>query len=70
MDIAFIPTSCNLSATSTILIVFSSHPSLVLTVTGSFVLLTISYVRLTISGISFNMPAPAPLHTTFLTGQP
>ena len=46
------------------------HPSLVFTVTGRVVLFTISFVRLTINGMSFKIPAPAPLQTTFLTGQP
>ena len=70
IEIAFIPTSWSLSATSTIFMDFSSHPSLVFTVTGRLVLFTISFVRLTINGMSFKIPAPAPLHTTFLTGHP
>ena len=47
-----------------------SQPSLVLTVTGSFVLLTISFVNLSILSISFKIPAPAPFETTFFTGHP
>ena len=70
IEIAFAPTSWSLSATSTILIEFSSQPSLVLMVTGSLVLLHISLVSLTIRSMSFRIPAPAPLETTFFTGQP
>ena len=50
--------------------VFSSQPNLVLTVTGKSVELTISFVIEIILGISLNIPAPAPLFATFLTGQP
>ena len=50
--------------------VLSSHPSLVLIVMGKEVLLTISEVSLTIKSMSFKIPAPAPLETTFLTGHP
>ena len=39
-------------------------------VTGNLVLLHISLVNLTISSMSFRMPAPAPLETTFFTGHP
>ena len=49
---------------------FSSQPSLVLTVMGRWVLLTISRVKLSIKSRSFKIPAPAPFDTTFLTGQP
>ena len=70
MAIAFAPTSCNLSATSTIFIEFSSHPNLVLMVIGNLVRLHISLVSLTIKSMSFKMPAPAPFDTTFLTGHP
>ncbi len=51
-------------------LVFSSQPSLVLTVTGKSVASTIALVSLIILGISCNIPAPAPLHATFFTGQP
>ena len=37
---------------------------------GSLVFLTKASVSLTILGMSFNIPAPAPLQTTFFTGQP
>ena len=66
----FIPTSCKRSATSTILIELSSQPKRVLTVTGRLVCSTIALVKDTIKSISFKMPAPAPLETTFFTGQP
>ena len=39
-------------------------------VIGSFVLFTIAFVRLSIKSRFFNMPAPAPFETTFLTGHP
>ena len=70
IDIALIPTSCNLSATSTIYLLFSSQPNRVLTVTGNEVDLTISFVILTIFGMSCKIPAPAPLQATFFTGHP
>ena len=70
MEIALHPTSCNLSATSTILMVSSSHPKRVFTVTGSEVCFTIASVNETIKSISFKIPAPAPFETTFFTGQP
>ena len=70
MDIALQPTSCKRSATSTIFIESVSQPNLVFTVTGKLVCFTIASVSFTIKSISFKIPAPAPLLTTFLTGQP
>lgn len=67
---ACIPTSCNLLATSTILIELSSQPRRVLTVTGKVHCFTISSVIFCILGKSNKIPAPAPLQATFLTGQP
>ncbi len=62
--------SCKRSATSSILMEFSSQPKRVLTVTGRFVPLMTAFVKRTIKSISFKTPAPAPLETTFFTGQP
>jgi hypothetical protein len=45
---------------------FRIPASLVFTVTGRWVEFTTALVRRTIRSISFNTPAPAPLHTTFL----
>src|SRR6188768_3075430 len=70
MEMAFIPTSCNRSATSSIFLLLSSQPNLVLIVTGNEVDLTTASVSLTIKSTSLNTPAPAPLLTTFFTGQP
>ena len=61
---------CVGSATSTIYFVLSSHPNLVLTVTGIFTCLTISAVIFCILSRSNKIPAPAPLQATFLTGHP
>src|SRR5690625_1098077 len=47
-----------------------SHPNLVFTVTGKCVLSTTALVNRTIKSTSFKTPAPAPLVTTFFTGQP
>ena len=70
IEIAFAPTSCKRSATSTICMLSQSQPKRVLTVMGKCVRFTISAVSDTINGMSFKIPAPAPLETTFLTGQP
>ena len=70
IEMALHPTSCKRSATSTILIESSSQPKRVFTVTGNLVCFTIASVRETIRSMSFKMPAPAPLLTTFLTGHP
>ena len=51
-------------------LVLSSQPNLVFTVTGSEVPLTTASVSRIIKSISFKTPAPAPLFTTFFTGQP
>ena len=67
---ALMPTSCKRSATSTIFLLCSSQPSRVFTVTGSWVPFTTARVREIIRSISFKTPAPAPLVTTFFTGQP
>ena len=68
--IACTPISCIRSATSSIFLVLSSHPNLVFTVTGNRVPFITDLVRRTIKSISFKTPAPAPLFTTFFTGQP
>src|SRR6185436_7413910 len=65
MEIAFMPTSCSRSATSSMFLELSSQPNLVLIVTGSEVDLTTASVNLTIRSTSLNTPAPAPLLTTF-----
>ena len=70
MEIAAQPTSWSRSATSMILMESWSQPRRVLTVTGKLVCLTMAWVNSTILGMSFNIPAPAPLQTTFFTGQP
>ena len=70
MEIALQPTSCKRSATSTIFMEFSSQPKRVFTVIGRLVCFAMASVKLTIKSISFNIPAPAPLQTTFFTGQP
>ena len=70
MASALMPTSCNLSATSSIFLCSSSQPNLVLTVTGNEVDLTTAAVNLTIRSISLSTPAPAPFIATFFTGQP
>ena len=67
---AFIPASCKRSATSSIFLVVSSQPNLVLTVTGRRVLFTQAAVRRIIKSTSFNTPAPAPFRATFFTGHP
>ncbi len=67
---ALIPISCSLSLTSKIFKLFSSQPKRVLIVTGNEVAFTTAAVNLTIKSTSFKIPAPAPLQTTFLTGQP
>ena len=47
-----------------------SHPSRVLTVTGKCTAFTTAEVSRSILGMSFKMAEPAPLFTTFFTGQP
>ena len=67
---AWIPTSCSLSASSTIIFESSSHPSRVLTVTGSFTASTTILVISTILSGSLIIPEPAPLRAILLTGHP
>ncbi len=67
---ALMPMSCNLSATSSIFLLLSSQPNLVFTVTGRLVERTTASVRRTIRSTSLRTAAPAPLQTTFFTGQP
>ena len=62
---ALIPASCNLNATSSILIVSTSQPNLVFTVTGRCVEFTTAFVNRTIKSTSFKTPAPAPLKLLF-----
>ena len=64
------PMSCKRSATSSILIEVASQPKRVFTVTGKCVLSITACVSRIIKSTSFKTPAPAPLQTTFLTGQP
>ena len=66
---AWTPTSCNLSATSSIFLVWSSHPGLVLTVTGSLVLyygFRQAYHQVDI----FQNSGSSAFTDHFLTGQP
>ena len=70
MLMALMPTSCKRSATSTMYLELSSQPKRVFTVTGKLHVSTISLVIDTILGMSCRMPAPAPRHATFFTGQP
>ena len=64
------PTSCSLSANSTIILESSSHPSRVFTVTGSFTASTTCLVISTILSGSLIIPEPAPLRAILLTGHP
>ena len=52
------------------LIELSSQPKRVFTVTGKWVLSITALVKRIIKSTSFKTPAPAPLQTTFFTGQP
>ena len=67
---AWMPMSCRRSATSSMLRLASSQPRRVFTVTGSFTAFTTASVRRTILSTSSSRQAPAPLLTTFFTGQP
>lgn len=64
------PQSCSRGPRSHIILFSQSHPSLVLTVTGSETAFTTSDVMRSILGMSRSMPAPAPFAATFFTGQP
>ena len=67
---AWTPQSCSRSAKSTMILWLSSHPRRVFTVTGTSTASTTARVISNILGMFCNMPAPAPLPATFLTGQP
>ena len=70
IEMALHPTSCKRSATSTMRIESWSQPKRVFTVMGKSVCFTMASVSETIKSMSFKIPAPAPLETTFFTGQP
>ena len=67
---ASIPQSCNCSARVVITKFSLSQPKRVFTVTGVLTALTTSLVMSNNRGILRNIPEPAPLLATFLTGQP
>ena len=67
---AAIPTSCSLSASSTMIFEFSSQPRRVLTVTGNFTASTTDLVISTILSGKRIIPLPAPLPAILFTGQP
>ena len=67
---AAIPTSCNCSASVSIIIVSSSHPKRVFTVTGMSDTFTIAETIASSFGTSRSIPAPAPRPAIFFTGQP
>ena len=67
---ALMPASWSRSASSTMILLSSSHPSLVFTVTGLLTALTILSVIITILSGYFIIPEPAPLPAILLTGQP
>ena len=67
---AWTPTSCSLSARSTMILELSSQPRRVFTVTGVLTASTTAFVMATSLSGSRIMPLPAPRPAIFDTGQP